>query len=189
MRPYGIGILRGMLLTLGHFVRTYSEDARRALGARAGGKRGPGARGIFTVQYPEERVPVPERFRVLPILLYDGETGEPRCTACGICAKVCPPQCIWISQARGTDGKPRNKPEEFSIEPDVCMNCGLCAEHCPFGSIKMDHRFELAVRARLRGEALTMPDLLVSTEYWAKTHPKAWAEEEAKRSAAVAKPK
>ena len=181
VRLYGLGIARGMLVTLGHFLGTYVEGFRRATGLAPKGKSGPGAGGILTVQYPEERMPVQERFRVLPVLLYDPETGEPRCTACGICAKVCPPQCIWIVQARGSDGKPRNKPAEFSIEPDVCMNCGLCAEHCPFGAIRMDHRFELAVRERRQGVALTMTDLLVSEEYWAKTHPKAWAEEESKR--------
>ena len=102
----------------------------------------------ITVQYPEEKIPVPEEFRFIPFLVYDvGAGGEKnlRCTSCGICAKVCPPQCIWI--VRSTDpatGRPIPDPAEFTIDADICMNCGLCAEYCPFDAIKMDHDYELA---------------------------------------------
>jgi len=182
----GSFVLRGFGITLRHMFVTYTEAARRMLGKRTNGRRGPGAKGIFTWQYPEERVPLPERFRVLPVLLYDEETGAIRCTACGICTKVCPPQCIWIVQAKGDDGKPRQKPEEFTIETNVCMNCGMCAEFCPFDAIKMDHRFELAGRERKPGEIHRLPDLLVSTAYYAKTHPGDWGREEEKRRAKAA---
>src|SRR5262249_58429080 len=39
---------------------------------------------------------------------------EDWCTSCGICAKVCPPQCIWI--VRGSDpntGRPVPQPTAF----------------------------------------------------------------------------
>lgn len=171
-----------MFVTLGHFVTTYVQGVRRQLGLSKNGKRGADAKGIFTVQYPEERIPVPERFRVLPVLIYEEGTGDVRCTSCGICAKVCPPQCIWILQAKGEDGKIKNKVEDFFIETNVCMNCGLCAEYCPFDAIKMDHRFELSTYTRKPKEVQNLQDLLVSTEYYAKTHPVAWAAEEAKRA-------
>jgi NADH-quinone oxidoreductase subunit I len=32
--------------------------------------------GIFTVQYPEEKLPVPEEFRFIPFLLYEEKDGE-----------------------------------------------------------------------------------------------------------------
>ena len=182
MSLFGASILRGMAITLGHFITTYTQGVRRFLGLPASGKQGAGARGIFTCQYPEERVPLPERFRVLPVLLYEEETSAIRCTACGICTKVCPPQCIWIVQAKGEDGKPRMKPEEYVIETDVCMNCGLCAEFCPFDAIRMDHRFELAALERKPGGIRRLPDLLVSTAWYARTHPGDWVrEEEARR--------
>ena len=182
MNFFGTFILRGMLVTLRRFLITYIEPLKRLMGGAASPQRGSKSRGIFTWQYPEERMPLPERFRVLPILLYDEETGALRCTACGICTKVCPPQCIWIAQAKGEDGKVRNRPEEFVVETDVCMNCGLCAEFCPFDAIKMDHRFELA--ARTRGDKVhRLPDLLVSTAWYAKSHPTDWARDEEKRKA------
>jgi len=99
------------------------------------------------VQYPEEKIPVPEEFRYIPFLIYEEKDGkiEYRCTSCGICPKVCPPQCIWI--VRSTDpntGRPIPDPAEFYIDIDICMNCGLCAEYCPFDAIKMDHDYEIA---------------------------------------------
>jgi NADH-quinone oxidoreductase subunit I len=171
----------GLLLTLRHFLRTYIVGTKRLLGMKAPGKHGPGAAGIVTVQYPEERKDHPERFRVLPVLLYEEETGEVRCTACGICARVCPPQCIWIVQAKGEDGKPRPKPEEYVVEADVCMNCGMCAEFCPFDAVRMDNRYELAERERRPGDVLRLTDLLVSTRYWARSHREAWAKMEEQR--------
>ena len=33
-------------------------------------------RGIFTVQYPEEKLPVPEEFRYMPFLVYDERRGR-----------------------------------------------------------------------------------------------------------------
>ncbi len=191
MKIYGLELLRGLTITLGHFITSYTEGFKRSLKGRLRGqvRQHPQERGIFTVQYPEERLKVPERFRVLPVLIYDGKIGEPRtqekerCTACGICAKVCPPQCIWIGQAKDPSGKVVAKASEFTIDMDVCMNCGLCAEFCPFDAIKMDHTFELASGERWNSHIFDIDKLHVSTEYYAQTHPKAWAEEEARRAA------
>jgi NADH-quinone oxidoreductase subunit I len=146
----GLGILSGLWLTFRHFIDTYLEDigfkgkryySADGIASRSSGK----TKGIFTVQYPEEKIPVPEEFRYIPFLVYEeGASGEKkqRCTSCGICAKVCPPQCIWI--VRGTDpntGRPVPAPSEFYIDVDICMNCGFCAEYCPFDAIKMDHDY------------------------------------------------
>jgi len=151
---YGLGILKGLGVTLKHFVESFVDDVRwlgrrryrndEALRVRQSAK----GRGVFTVQYPEEKLPVPEEFRYIPFLVYDeGEEGERlvRCTSCGICSKVCPPQCIWITRTvDAASGRPVPAPAEFYVDIDICMNCGLCAEFCPFDAIKMDHDYELA---------------------------------------------
>lgn len=180
MRLYGLNILTGMAITARHFVETYVEDFKYWFGNKKrqqSFRNQPDEIGSFTVQYPEEKLKIPERFRMLPVLIYEEENGDCRCTSCGICAKVCPPQCIWIVQAKALDGKPKPKANEFYIDMDVCMNCGFCSEFCPFDAIKMDHIYELSNYERKKTHVYNMQDLLVSTEYYGQTHPRAWAKE------------
>ncbi len=71
-----------------------------------------------------------------------------RCTACTICEKECPPQCIYIVKdaVKKPDyvGKMQMQPKVFDIDISVCMSCGICVEVCPFDAIKMDQVFELS---------------------------------------------
>ncbi len=192
---FGLSLLKGMGITLRHFVETYTQDIKRLGGwgrrlrpDSAAVRQNPGDRGFFTVQYPEEKLAIPERFRYLPVLIYDDETGDVRCTSCGICPKVCPPQCIWIVQAKDESGKTLTHPQEFFIDASICMSCGFCAEFCPFDAIKMDHNYELSGYERHHTWVHNLQDLLVSTSYYAETHPKAWtAEEEERRKKEAAK--
>ena len=180
MKLYGLNILTGMAITARHFAETYVEDFKYWFGSKkreSAFRNQPDGIGSFTVQYPEEKLKVPERFRMLPVLIYEEDSGDCRCTACGICAKVCPPQCIWIVQAKSQEGKPKPKANDFFIDMDVCMNCGFCSEFCPFDAIKMDHIYELSNYERKNSHVYNMQDLLVSTEYYAQTHPRAWAKE------------
>jgi len=186
---YGKGILKGLGVSLKRFAETYLDDLRW-LGKRYRTPEGiahrasKDGRGIFTVQYPEEKIPVPEEFRFIPFLVYEeGPGGEQlhRCTSCGICSRVCPPQCIWI--VRSTDpatGRPIPDPAEFYIDADICMNCGLCAEYCPFDAIKMDHDYELASFGRnlLDKEQLSRP-----VAYYESVRPANAARENAARAA------
>jgi NADH-quinone oxidoreductase subunit I len=154
---YGIGVLKTLGLAFRHFVETYVDDIR-LWGKRYRTiegieyRRSKDVRGVFTVQYPEEKLPIPEEFRYIPFLIYQEKDGmiEYRCTSCGICSKVCPPQCIWIVRATNPNtGRPVPDPAEFYIDIDICMNCGLCSEYCPFDAIKMDHNYELASYDRI----------------------------------------
>ncbi len=184
------GILRGLGITFKHFFETYSEDLKQgpdryktAQGIQD--RLSADTKGIFTVQYPEEKIPVPEAFRYIPFLVFDEtDDGERdiRCTSCGICAKVCPPQCIWITRSVNPEtGKPVPKPEKFFIDIDICMNCGLCAEYCPFEAIRMDHDYEIASFERLSHHIYDLEKLLKSASYYARIHPTQYAEEEMAR--------
>ncbi|RLD04297.1 MAG: 4Fe-4S ferredoxin [Chloroflexi bacterium] len=173
---YGKGILKGLGVTAKRFINTYLDDIRW-LGKRYYTAEGikhrssKDANGIFTIQYPEEKLPVPEEFRYIPFLVYDEVDGEKvnRCTACGICAKVCPPQCIWIERASDpVTGRPAAHPVAFTIDADICMNCGLCAEFCPFDSIKMDHDYELASYGRT---VYHLDDLMKPASYYDEIRP------------------
>jgi NADH-quinone oxidoreductase subunit I len=188
---FGFGVLRGMMVTLKHFIETYTEDPRRtAANAKtpdAVWQSPNDAKGLFTVEYPEQKLRIFERFRFYPMLIVDGETGVDWCTSCGICAKVCPPQCIWIVRGTKPDGKPKPEPEEFYIDTTICMQCGYCAEFCPFDAIKMNHDYELSAYERHESAIYNKDMLSVTTTYYARTHPIAWAEEKAARDAKDAK--
>jgi len=53
---------------------------------------------VVTVQYPEQKVELPPWTRGRPRLIYEVDTGDLRCTACGACALACPVDVIKIEQ-------------------------------------------------------------------------------------------
>ena len=182
---YGQGLLKGLSVTLMRFIDSYTEDFRWLFkhSGKVAFRASSDAKGTFTVQYPEERLIVSEEFRYVPFLVYDeAENGDKniRCTSCGICAKVCPPQCIWIVRTNDpVTGRPVPQPAEFYIDADVCMNCGFCAEYCPFDAIKMDHDYEIASFER---NLLDKERLLKPVSYYASIRPKNNTREEAARA-------
>ncbi len=131
----GQGMWKGMRRVIAHFGKSFTSTVDSK----------DDTMGMFTVQYPEERLLLPEASRNFPILLYDDSSGQELCTSCFQCERVCPPQVIHIKQAKDPNtGKPVPAAEEFVIEYDTCMSCGFCAEVCPFDAIKMDHAYELS---------------------------------------------
>lgn len=198
---YGVGLLKGLGVTMKHFVDSYLDDIYwmgrggryyndEALAVRQSLK----GTGVVTVFYPEEKLPVPERFRFLPFLVTDDpppgqKWGHDWCTSCGICAKVCPPQCIWIERGKQPNGRPKPEPEQFYIDIDICMNCGLCAEFCPFDAIKMDHDYELASYSRTTAHIHDKERLSKPLSYWREIAPKKADAEAAARDFAENKKK
>src|SRR6266852_3608422 len=171
----GTGILKGMAVTARNFVGSYFEKDR-----------------LITVQYPEERYPLPENYRNFPILIYDNDPQAGlRCVACKICEKECPPQCIYIikSDDKKPDymGKPQFYPKVFDIDISVCMSCQICVEVCPFEAIKMDTEFELSNTDRFGGLLLTKHQLAKSNEAYHKIHPTEAAEVDGRLAAEKAK--
>ena len=188
---FGTGLLKGLGVTLKHTLETFADDRSKVPDRyRNSVELGHGRRiinqpidqeGLLTIQYPEEKRQLPERFRYIPMLIWDSEKNEDRCTACGICAKVCPPQCIWIVRDSDANGKPVTRPSEFYIDAAVCMSCSFCVEFCPFDAIKMNHDYELAVFDRYPQLVYDMEELTVPLEYYAALWPNLYAAEQAKR--------
>jgi len=170
----GTGILKGMAVTARNFVGSYFDKER-----------------LTTVQYPEERNPLPENYRNFPFLVYDGDDSQAglRCVACKICEKECPPQCIYIvkSDDKKPDymGKPQFYPKVFDIDISVCMSCQICVEVCPFEAIKMDKDFELSTRERFDALLMRKDDLARSNDYYRRISPTDAAEVDAKLAAAA----
>ena len=180
----GFGVVKGLAVTFKHFVETYIDDLkyfpRRYSEEAMEVRQSVRGRGIFTVQYPEQELMHPETFRYIPFLVYDEDKDSVyegiRCTSCGICAKVCPPQCIWIVRTKDEKGKPIPQPAEFYIDVDVCMNCGYCAEFCPFDAIIMDHEWKLADYDRFDGHIHDLERLLKPASYYQQIRPVQYAE-------------
>lgn len=185
---YGTGLLKGLGITLKHVTDTFKDDFKPQPSRYEGSSdlNGPfrimtqpvTQEGLLTIQYPEEKRLLPERFRYIPMLIWDTEKEEDKCTACGICAKVCPPQCIWIVRDSDENGKPVARPAEFYIDAAVCMSCSFCVEFCPFDAIKMNHDYELAVYDRYPHLVYDKAELTVPVEYYAALWPTQFGEEE-----------
>ena len=164
----GIGLFKGLVVTGMNMIQSYYRKDR-----------------MTTVQYPEQRAPISPNFRNFPFLAYDGDDAMAglRCTACSICEKECPPQCIYIVLDRDENGKSLKRPKVFDIDVSVCMNCGICAEVCPFDSIYMDGQYELATDDRFGALVFSKERLARSTAYHAKLRPLQAAEVAARRKA------
>jgi NADH-quinone oxidoreductase chain I len=116
---FGLGVAKGMLTTISHLVKP-----------------------PVTIQYPEERLDMPIWTRGRPRLIYEIDTGELRCTACGACALACPVDVIKIEQHPSPiKGKILDR---FDIDMAGCIECALCVEACPFRAITMAPDFEMA---------------------------------------------
>ncbi len=189
---FGLGLIKGLGVTMRHFIESFTYDRNPLKWFSLKGRydqewlekrQAIEGKGLFTIQYPEQKREVSENFRVTPMLIYDETPDEPRCTACGICARVCPTQTIWIQRATDDRGRPKARPAVYCIDATVCMSCGFCAEFCPFDAIKMNQVHELAYTDRDEGMFYTMERLLQPVEYHAKLHPTDYAREVAARQA------
>ena len=130
---------KGLGITLKHFARNLflpmkKLTTRAEAGAPAEEKR---RNDIETVQYPEEKVTYPERFRGLHRLTLR-EDGAVRCVACMCCPTVCPAHCITIIPEVSDNHGIEKRPAVFEIDELRCVVCGLCVEACPCDAIRMD---------------------------------------------------
>jgi NADH-quinone oxidoreductase subunit I len=135
---YGAGIARGMMTTLWHFFFAKS----------------------VTLQYPEERLELPPWTRGRPRLIYDVDSGDLRCTACGACALACPVDVIKIEQHPAV-GKGKVL-DRFDLDMGGCIECALCVEACPFRAIVMAPDFEFGAYDREKSLVFNMHELRIA---------------------------
>jgi len=97
-----------------------------------------------TLQYPNQRWDLPEGYRGVVAHVADPETGEPKCTACGICVRACPLGIIELTSSKDEETNKR-KIETYTLDMSRCMLCNLCVESCPFEALMMADNYELSV--------------------------------------------
>jgi NADH-quinone oxidoreductase subunit I len=118
-----IGMLKGLATTLSTFTRK-----------------------PVTIQYPDEKHPLPVRQRSFPVLVWDFDHDEPACTGCNVCVRNCPVDCMTATMmdnpkyAEGLSDR-RKIVEKFWIDYARCMRCNICVEVCPFEAIVMDNNW------------------------------------------------
>src|SRR5258708_37270858 len=94
-----------------------------------------------TIQYPEEKVKLPARWRGRIVLTRDPDGGERR-VGCYLCAAACPVDCIALQATEDVNG--RGYPEFFRSDLSRCIFCGVWAEACPTYANPLIADFEIA---------------------------------------------
>ncbi len=102
------------------------------------------SRKSVTVEYPDDKHPLPVRQRSFPVLTWDFDHDEPFCTGCMVCVRNCPVDCMTAvmhdnpKYATGESNR-RKIIDKFWIDYGRCMRCNICVEVCNFEAIVMDN--------------------------------------------------
>ena len=112
---YGLGIAKGLSVTLGYFFRRPS-----------------------VTQYPDQKLHVSRRTRGQE-LVWDRE----KCTGCCTCAKSCPQGVIEIVTSTNLKNN-KYEVEKYQVDTGYCIQCGLCVESCPYEALFFSTNYECA---------------------------------------------
>ncbi|WP_110955111.1 NuoI/complex I 23 kDa subunit family protein [Anaerosinus massiliensis] len=88
-----------------------------------------------TLQYPEKKLTMPERFRGGELNL-----NHKKCIACGLCAMTCPNHVIALTTEMNENKKRFLK--TYVYHSGLCLYCNFCVEACPTNAISWDKNYE-----------------------------------------------
>jgi NADH-quinone oxidoreductase subunit I len=100
-----------------------------------------------TVQYPEEKRPVSQRFKGRHVLKRY-ENGLEKCIGCSLCSAACPADAIFVEAAMNTDDERYSPGERYARVYEInmlrCIFCGYCEDACPTEAIVLSDNYELS---------------------------------------------
>lgn len=134
----------GMVLTIRHL---FASKKQRIIEPVSNENYFKKLEGTTTIQYPKQKLPVPEVGR------YQLDVEIDDCIVCDLCAKICPVDCIAIDSIKATgpigqtsDGTvKRLYAAKFDIDMAKCLYCGLCTVVCPTECITMTNQYDRSV--------------------------------------------
>jgi NADH-quinone oxidoreductase subunit I len=100
-----------------------------------------------TIQYPEEKRPVKQRFKGRHVLKrYDN--GLEKCIGCSLCSAACPADAIFVEASENTDERRFSPGERYASTYEInmlrCIFCGYCEDACPTEAIVLGDNYELS---------------------------------------------
>ncbi|MDB5114615.1 MAG: 4Fe-4S ferredoxin [Mucilaginibacter sp.] len=135
---------KGLTLTIRHL---FASNVKRQVIAVSDNNYFKQLEGTNTIQYPHQKLPVPEVGR------YQLDVEMDDCIVCDLCAKICPVDCITIESIKATEAigqtsdgtTKRLYAAQFDIDMAKCMYCGLCTIVCPTECIVMTNQYDKSV--------------------------------------------
>lgn len=119
-------------------------------------------RKAVTVQYPEERVKLPERFRGRLAL------NLQTCIGCSMCAQVCPNGALQMVRREKNPNIPSAQKRDFNLFPQVdiamCTYCGWCEYICPVPEAAIFHTEQFELARYDREHFVYTPEMLAQSE-------------------------
>ncbi|NUM80235.1 NADH-quinone oxidoreductase subunit I [bacterium] len=123
-----------------------------------------------TVQYPEIKKPLADRFIGYVKMMYETEgefAGHTKCVACMACVVVCPVSCIQVTHDKHPDPTKKRIANDFILDYTKCEFCNLCVEACNFDAIIMGHDYELSFYDRADMDMILVKDKKYNDDLYA----------------------